>query len=204
MEGRTRRRKVRLFQFMRKAWRGRVDTARVSSSPRLLSHLAFVGRWEDGRAIEARTNSWKERTLPTPARPVSVAQSTGPMSPPIESRGHTAAPSACRAAGRDKLRSALRRACRPVGRPQDRGNRVHGGRSPPPSRIPVRTRFPRGRWAKYRLQRIGVDKSGQLFFECERNQWVGGDVYPRIVRQICASCRGAKVAICVSRRLCTM
>ena len=40
---------------------------------------------------------------------------------------------------------ALRSECRPVGRPQARGNRIHGERSPPPYRSPVRNRFPQGR-----------------------------------------------------------
>jgi hypothetical protein len=43
----------------------------------------------------------------------------------------------------------LPRERRPVGRPQARGNRIHGERSPPPYRSPVRNRFPQGRWTDY-------------------------------------------------------
>ena len=63
-------------------------------------------------------------------RPVSVAPSTGPMSPPIESRRHTAAPSARR-------RHSRLPACRPVGRPQDRGTASTMGGHRRPPRHPV-------------------------------------------------------------------
>jgi hypothetical protein len=50
--------------------------------------------------------------------------------------------------------------CRPVGRPQARGNRIHGERSPPPYRSPVRNRFPQGRWTDYAGGAGDVNKCG--------------------------------------------
>jgi hypothetical protein len=41
-----------------------------------------------------------------------------------------------------------------------RGNRIHAGRSPPPSQSPVRNRFPQGRWTDYAGSAEGVNKSG--------------------------------------------
>ena len=187
MEGRTRRRKVRLFQFMRKAWRGgAADTARVSSLPRPPKRLASVGRWEDGRAIEARTNSWKERTLPTPARPVSVAAFG--QAHVLSATRYSSGP------GRTVLRlppprnnddrlSPIRRACRPVGRPQDRGtaSTVGGHRRPP--RHPVHDPGSRESDGQdYAGDGNGVDRSSRLFFRIERNQRVDGEGSPRARR----------------------
>ena len=47
-----------------------------------------------------------------------------------------------------------------------------------------RPAFPRRRWPKYRPGRSGVDNSARLFFAVERNQWVGGNVYPRGRRSV--------------------
>ena len=108
----------------------------------------------------------KERTLPTPARPVSVAQSTGPMSPARERQRTYGRPVCPRRPPGKLVGSAGMPACRT---PSGPWNRFHSGRSPPPSLIPGAHQVPaRAMGRIMREAEWGLVDSCELFLSSSR------------------------------------
>ena len=133
-------------------------------------------------------------------RPVSVAAFGRAHVPRPFAAGDVRC-SVCLRRGADRYAGRLHRACRPVGRPQDRGNRFHGGRSPPPSlipgahQVPVRTmgRIMREAGRVWRsFHELSCEKPG-LYLSLAKEKVISM-TYPRAKRW-----RGLKIA---SRAIC--